>query len=60
MRGKPSAILLDTHKGIGISFAEHVEFNHYMVVDETMANEAIRTIEERFEMRTFPGGDSID
>lgn len=56
-KGKPSVVVLDTIKGIGISFAEAVDFNHYMVVDEAMAAEATRCIKKRLEMGAFPGGE---
>ena len=55
--GCPSAIVLDTYKGIGCSFAEREAFNHYMVVSWDMANEAIAEIEARLENGTYPGGD---
>ena len=57
VKGKPSAIILDTFKGLGVSFAEKVEFNHYMVMDWDMANEAIAEIEKRYAEGTYPGGD---
>jgi transketolase len=56
--GKPSVIILDTFKGLGVSFAEKVEFNHYMVIDWDMANEAILEIEKRYAAGTFPRGDA--
>ncbi|MGE5612804.1 MAG: transketolase [Bacillota bacterium] len=56
-KGKPSVIVLDTYKGMGISFAERVEFNHYLVIDEAMAEEGIREIERRYANGTYPGGD---
>jgi len=46
---KPAAVLLDTEKGQGCSFAEAADFNHYMVVDHEMAAEAIREIDRRME-----------
>lgn len=55
--GRPSAIILDTIKGLGVSFAERVEFNHYLVMDWDMANEAIAEIEKRYAEGTYPGGD---
>ncbi len=45
-KGRPSMIVLDTVKGKGCSFAESADFNHYMVVNDEMAAEAIRVIEE--------------
>jgi transketolase len=47
IRGKPSAIILETFKGIGCSFAEEADFNHYMVIDEAMAKEACCEIDRR-------------
>lgn len=55
--GKPSVIILDTFKGLGVSFAEQAEFNHYMVINWDMANEAIAEIEKRYAEGTYPGGD---
>lgn len=46
---KPVAVLLDTEKGQGCSFAEAADFNHYMVVDRQMAAEAIGEIDRRIE-----------
>ena len=50
-------IILDTIKGLGVSFAERVEFNHYLVIDQKMADEGIAEIEKRFAEGTYPGGD---
>lgn len=47
--GKPAAVLLDTQKGQGCSFAEKADFNHYMVINFEMADEAIREIDHRME-----------
>jgi len=47
IRGKASAIILETFKGIGCSFAEEADFNHYMVIDEAMAEEACCEIDRR-------------
>ncbi len=47
IRGKPCAIILETFKGIGCSFAEEADFNHYMVIDEAMAEEACCEIDRR-------------
>jgi len=55
--GKPSAIILDTFKGLGCSFAEKLSFNHFMTIDWSMANEAIAQIEVRLANGTYPGGD---
>ena len=54
--GKPSALLLDTYKGLGCCFAEGV-FNHYMNIDMGMADLAIAEIERRYANGTYPGGD---
>lgn len=56
-RGKPSAIVLQTYKGIGCSFAEREAFNHYMVVTQEMCDEAVQEIEHRLQNGTYPGGD---
>jgi transketolase len=53
----PSAIILDTKKGIGCSFAEDAAFNHYMTVTPDMAEESIAEIERRYEERIHGGGD---
>ena len=45
-RGRPAMIVLDTVKGKGCSFAEFADFNHYMVINDEMAADAIRVIEE--------------
>jgi transketolase len=54
--GKPSMIILDTIKGIGVSFAEREAFNHYMVINNDMAAEAIQEIERRWLAGTYPKG----
>ncbi len=45
--GKPSVIVLDTIKGKGCNFAEVVDFNHYMVISDEMAEESIKEIEKK-------------
>ena len=55
--GKPSVIVLDTYKGLGCSFAEKEEFNHYMNINWEMADESIAEIERRYAAGTYPGGD---
>ncbi len=45
--GKPAAIILETSKGIGCCFAEEVDFNHYMVINDEMAREACCEIDRR-------------
>ena len=50
VKGKPSGIVLDTVKGKGCCFAEDTEFNHYMVINEKMAEEAIREIENSLKI----------
>jgi transketolase len=57
--GKPSAIILDTFKGIGCSFAEKAEFNHYMEINDVMAKEAIDEIERRLKENCYPRGDLL-
>lgn len=46
VKGQPSVIVLDGVKGKGCSFAEFEGFNHYMVISDEMAKEAIDAIEE--------------
>ena len=53
---RPKAIILDTIKGIGCSFAEKAAMNHYMTVDRAMADEAIAEIERRLKEGTYPRG----
>lgn len=55
---KPSVIVLDTMKGLGVSFAERESFNHYMNIDGDMAGEGIEEIERRYAANTYPGGGS--
>jgi len=57
VKGKPSVIVLDTIKGLGISFAEPEAFNHYLNIDWTMAEKGIAEIEKRYAEGTYPGGD---
>lgn len=54
IEGKPKMILLDTIKGLGISFAEHEAFNHYMTFDSAKAEEAVAEIERRLKNGTYP------
>jgi transketolase len=54
---RPKAIVLDTVKGIGCSFAEKAPMNHYMVVNRAMADEAIAEIEHRLSNGCYPMGD---
>jgi transketolase len=49
-REKPSVIILDTIKGKGCSFAENADFNHYMVISNEMAEDAVKEIENRFSI----------
>jgi transketolase len=46
-KDRPSVIILDTIKGKGCSFAENADFNHYMVISDQMAEEAVKDIEYR-------------
>lgn len=55
--GKPHMILLDTFKGVGITFAERADFNHYMTFGIQEAEAAVAEIEKRYEDGTYPGGD---
>ncbi len=55
--GSPSAIILDTYKGLGCDFAEKAVFNHYMVVNWDIANSAIAEIEMRLKTGNYPRGD---
>ena len=57
VEGRPHVIVLDTIKGLGVSFAERVEFNHYLVISQEMAREGICEIEKRYAAGTYPGGD---
>lgn len=54
---KPHVIILDTIKGLGVNIAERAEFNHYLVIDQAMADEAVAEIEKRYTEGTYPGGD---
>ena len=49
-------IILDTIKGLGVSFAEAVEFNHYMAFGPEEAEAARQEIEKRLSEGTYPGG----
>jgi hypothetical protein len=49
--------MLDTWKGLGVSFAENVVFNHYMVISHEMADSACEEIEKRLRENTYPKGD---
>ena len=53
----PSAIVLETVKGIGCSFAEREEMNHYMVISKEMADEAVAEIERRLAAGVYPAGE---
>jgi len=55
--GKPSVIILDTWKGLGVSFAENEVFNHYMVITHEMADLACEEIEKRYAENSYPKGD---
>lgn len=55
--GTPHAIVLETEKGIGCSFAEKEPFNHYMVITKEMADEAVAEIERRLLADTYPRGE---
>lgn len=51
---RPVALLLDTEKGQGCCFAEGGVFNHYMVITEEMAREAIAEIDRRLSEGVLP------
>lgn len=56
VKGKPSAIILDTVKGQGIKFVEETMNNHHMRFSEKehkLADEAIRELEERLKEFTI-------
>lgn len=57
LRGAPSLIVLDTFKGLGCLDAERAAFNHYMVIDQAMAERAIDEIERRYADGSYPRGD---
>ena len=59
VEGVPHVILLDTIKGLGISFAEAEEFNHYMTFDLQTAEAACVEIDRRLAEGSYPGGDHI-
>jgi transketolase len=56
VQDKPHVIILDTFKGLGVSFAETAEFNHYMTIDQAQAEAAIAEIEKRLEEGSYPEG----
>lgn len=53
--GKPKVLLLDTQKGQGCTFAEKASFNHYMVINGAMAEEAIAEVDRRLEEELAKG-----
>lgn len=55
--GAPTALMLDTLKGLGANFAEAAAFNHYMVITQDMAEDAIQEIERRYATGEYPRGD---
>ena len=57
--GRPHCIVLDTYKGIGVSFAENLEFNHYLTFDSEKAEEGVAEIERRYSQGCYPGGTQI-
>lgn len=57
VQGKPHCIVLDTWKGLGVSFAENIEFNHYLVIDQKMRDEGVREVERRYAEGLRPGGE---
>ncbi|HHU54091.1 MAG TPA: transketolase [Clostridiaceae bacterium] len=57
IKGKPSVIILDTIKGLGVKLAEEKEFNHHLPITDEGAEEAIAEIERRLSEGTYPVGD---
>ncbi len=57
VEGKPHAIILDTIKGLGFNFAEGLDYNHFLNVDEKTAESAAEEIERRYREGTYPVGD---
>ena len=55
----PSAIVLETVKGMGASFAEREKNNHYMVITKEMADEAVMEIHRRLAAGTYPAGEGV-
>ena len=55
----PSAIVLETVKGMGTSFAEREKNNHYMVITKDMADEAVMEIHRRLAVGTYPAGEGV-
>lgn len=53
---KPHVIVLDTMKGLGINFAEGLEYNHFLPVTSELAQSAIEEIERRYAEGTYPLG----
>ena len=55
----PSAIVLETVKGMGATFAERERNNHYMVITKEMADEAVGEIHRRLAAGTYPAGEGV-
>lgn len=55
----PSAIVLDSIKGMGATFAERERNNHYMVITKEMADEAVEEIHRRLAAGTYPAGEGV-
>ena len=55
----PSAIVLETIKGMGATFAELERNNHYMVITKEMADEAVDEIHRRLAAGTYPAGEGV-
>lgn len=58
--GRPKAVLLETRKGIGITFAEKEALCHHMKVSAADAEEAIAEIRRRYTNGCYPGGETIE
>jgi len=56
--GKPHAVILNTKKGNGCTYAERKFPNHHLNVTHDEAEEAIAEIERRYQAGLLPGGES--
>jgi transketolase len=56
VENKPHVIILDTIKGLGINFAEGLDYNHYLPVTKELADSAIEEIERRYAEGSYPVG----
>jgi len=51
--------VLETVKGMGATFAEREQNNHYMVITKEMADEAVDEIHRRLAAGTYPAGEGV-